>query len=92
MKVIIDIPPNEESLLRDAVERRDESGIERILVQIVRPAVESQLRNNPADLTLEEFERLLDELADEAEQHLGPDVRPLPAAAISRAGIYGDHP
>ena len=40
----------------------------------------------------EEFERLADELADYFEKNLPPDAAPLSDYAMSREGIYEDHP
>jgi hypothetical protein len=40
----------------------------------------------------EEFERLADELADYFEKNLPPDAKPLSDYAMSREGIYEDHP
>ena len=40
----------------------------------------------------EEFERLTDELADYFEKNLPPDAAPLSDYAMSREGIYEDHP
>lgn len=39
-----------------------------------------------------EFERLADELADYFEKNLPPDAKPLSDYAMSREGIYEDHP
>ena len=40
----------------------------------------------------DEFERLADELADYFEKNLPPDAKPLSDYAMSREGIYEDHP
>lgn len=40
----------------------------------------------------EEFEKLANELADYFEQNLPADAKPLSDYAVSREGIYGDHP
>ena len=40
----------------------------------------------------EEFERLTDELADYFEKNLPSDAAPLSDYAMSREGIYEDHP
>ena len=40
----------------------------------------------------EEFEKLADELADYFEENLPPDAKPLSDYAMSREGIYEDHP
>lgn len=44
------------------------------------------------DQPLEDFEALADQLADELEAARGPNARPLPDEAMTREGIYGDHP
>jgi hypothetical protein len=43
-------------------------------------------------LSDEEFEQLADLLADEFEKRLPPDAKPLSDYAMSREGIYEDHP
>lgn len=43
-------------------------------------------------LSDEEFEKLADELADYFEKNLPPDAKPLSDYAMSREGIYEDHP
>lgn len=40
----------------------------------------------------EEFEQLADELADYFEKNLPPDAKPLSDYAMSREGIYENHP
>lgn len=40
----------------------------------------------------EEFEHLANELADYFEKNLPPDAKPLSDYAMSREGIYEDHP
>ncbi len=40
----------------------------------------------------DEFEKLSDELADFVEKNMPPDAKPLSDYAMSREGIYEDHP
>lgn len=40
----------------------------------------------------DEFEKLADELADYVEKNMPPDAKPLSDYAMSREGIYEDHP
>jgi antitoxin ParD1/3/4 len=40
----------------------------------------------------DDFEKLADELADYVEKNMPPDAKPLSDYAISREGIYEDHP
>jgi len=44
-----------------------------------------------AELTLDEFERLADELADGIAEERGPQAQPLSEYAVSRESLYGDH-
>lgn len=53
---------------------------------------EEILENNDSQLSLEEFEALADELADKFMELVGPDFSPLSNYAVSREGIYEDHP
>jgi hypothetical protein len=92
MRISIEIPPPLETKLRDALARGDDRTAEEILVAAVRPTVQSLLGAPQHDLTDEEFESLADEFADELEGFLGPDAPLLSDEAVSRAGIYGDHP
>lgn len=59
---------------------------EEIIVEMVK-----SLTVKP-ELSGEEFERLADELADYVEKNMPPDAKPLSDYAMSREGIYEDHP
>ena len=48
--------------------------------------------NNNQRLSLEEFDAIADELADLFMEFVGPDFQPLSDYAMSREGIYEDHP
>lgn len=52
--------------------------------------VELMMRDRKSDD--EDFEHLADELADYFEKSLPPDAKPLSEFAMSREGIYEDHP
>jgi len=47
---------------------------------------------NNSQLSLEEFEALADELGKKFMEYVGPDFPPLSDYAMSREGIYEDHP
>lgn len=53
-------------------------------------ALERLAKDAPTDD--EEFEKLADELADYFKKNLPPDAKPLSDYAMSREGIYEDHP
>ena len=54
--------------------------------------MENSSAGNNQRLSLEEFDTLADELADKFMEFVGSDVKPLSDYAISREGIYEDHP
>ena len=53
---------------------------------------ETSIINNNQRLSLEEFDKIADELADLFMGFVGPDFQPLSDYAMSREGIYADHP
>jgi hypothetical protein len=52
----------------------------------------SRVSDSDAEISDREFEILLDELADESIKSMGVNVPTLSDFAVSRAGIYEDHP
>ena len=52
----------------------------------------SKASDSDAEISDREFEILLDEVADELIKNLGVNVPTLSDFAVSRAGIYEDHP
>ncbi len=55
-------------------------------------SVEDTSFGKKSKLSLEERMALLDEIADMAMKFAGPDPQPLSDYAMSREGIYEDHP
>ena len=53
---------------------------------------EEALASNNSLLSSEEFKAVLDRLAAKFEEFAGPNVQPLSDYAVSREGIYEDHP
>ncbi|MEG4320403.1 MULTISPECIES: hypothetical protein [unclassified Microcoleus] len=56
------------------------------------PNRSSKASDSDAEISDREFEILLDELADEFIKNMGVNVPALSDFAISRAGIYEEHP
>lgn len=56
------------------------------------PGLLSTVSDSEAEISDREFEILLDELADEFIKNMGVNVPMLSDLAVSRAGIYEDHP
>ncbi len=59
---------------------------EEIVVEMI------ELLTTSEEIGDEEFERFADELADYFEESMPPDAKPLSDYAMSREGIYEDHP
>lgn len=49
-------------------------------------------RDNNSSLSIEERMALLDEFTNKFTEFVGPDFPPLSDYAVSREGIYADHP
>ena len=56
------------------------------------PGLLSTVSDSDVEIGDREFEILLDELADDSLQNMGVNVPMLSDFAVSRAGIYEDHP
>jgi len=92
MKVTLELPPDIEAQLRESAARHDADAMCRLLIDAFTPIVEALLRELPAQLTDAEFEAMADQLADELTICRGLHVPALSDYAVSRAGIYEDHP
>lgn len=92
MQITLELSPDIEGRLRESVAHGDAEAVRRLLVEVLTPTVEALLQETPAELTDTEFEAVVDQLADELTTSLGPNVPSLSDHAVSRAGIYEDHP
>jgi antitoxin ParD1/3/4 len=93
MKITLEVPPSLEARLREYLASGDPAEVERLLATAIASAAEAMLwaREHPP-LSDAEFEALADELADHMEACAGEAAARLPDEAITREGIYGDHP
>ena len=64
---------------------------ERLILEIPDD-VDETLADNNAQLSVEERMALLDEFTAKFMEFVGPDFQPLSDYAMSRDGIYEDHP
>jgi antitoxin ParD1/3/4 len=92
MQITLELSPDVEVRLRQSVAHGDAEAVRRLLVEVLTPTVEALLRETPAELIDAEFEVVADQLADELTTSLGPNAPSLSDYAVSRAGIYEDHP
>lgn len=98
MIITVELPSDVETQIYESVSRQDAATVRRLLTaalaQTVDTAVEQLLRgprhasiHRANQLTDAEFEELVDELLD-----MTPVVSSLSDYAVSREGIYEDHP
>jgi antitoxin ParD1/3/4 len=92
MKITLELSPDVETRLRESATRYDADTMRRLLVEAFTPTVEALLRELPETLTDAEFEAAADQLADELTACRRPNAPVLSDHAVSRAGIYEDHP
>lgn len=92
MKITLELPPDIEAQLRERLSRRDVKAVRRLLAEALTPTVEALLREKSEELMEEEFEAASDRLADELTASTGPKTPLLSDEAVSREGIYADHP
>lgn len=92
MQITLELSPDIEVRLRESVTHGDAEAVRRLLVEALTPTIEALLQERHVELTNAEFEALADQLAGELTASLGPQVPSLSDYAVSRAGIYEDHP
>lgn len=92
MKITLELPPDVEVQLCEGAARRDADTVRRLLMEALTPAVEAQLQEASDELTDAEFEPLVDQLASDLTAYLVSHAPSLSDYAVSRAGIYEDHP
>lgn len=90
--ITLELLPEAETKLREGIERHDAERVRQLLVDAFAPTVEALLRQIPEQLTNDEFEALADQLADEVATRAAPNALALSDYAVSRAGIYEEHP
>ncbi len=92
MQITLELSPDMEVRLRESVAHGDPEAVRRLLAQVLTPTVEALLQEMPAELTETEFEAVAGQLADELTADRGPNAPSLSDYAVSREGIYEDHP
>jgi antitoxin ParD1/3/4 len=92
MTITLEVPPHLEGRLRDSIARGDAAEAQRLLAEAFASTVAEMLREAPPLLSDAEFEALADQLADDVEACSGDAAAFLSKEALTREGIYGDHP
>jgi antitoxin ParD1/3/4 len=90
MTITVHITPDIEKQVQENISLGNTDAVRRLLVEALEPTVDALMNNKP-QLSVEEFEIMLDRLAEKFMEYVGPDVPPLSDYALSREGIYEDH-
>lgn len=93
LSVTLNLSAEAEAELRAGVAAGDAERVRQVLARALAPTVEALLQRSPeldpADM---EWEAVADDLVDTFAQLVSAEVPELSDYAVSRAGIYADHP
>ncbi|MBD2214861.1 hypothetical protein H6G27_34200 [Nostoc linckia FACHB-104] len=96
--ITLQLSPELEQKLRESIARRDTQSIRELLADAFAPTVEALLEQIPTQFhnqeleTEDELAASIDKLLDEFELYIGSKLPTLSDYAVSREGIYEDHP
>ncbi|MBD2502427.1 hypothetical protein [Anabaena azotica] len=87
------LSPELEQKLRESIARNDTERVRQLLADAFAPTVELLLgEKTNSKIHDDEFEVIADQLVDDFAACVGSDVLPLSDYAVSREGIYEEHP
>ncbi|MBI4670947.1 MAG: hypothetical protein HY741_04660 [Chloroflexi bacterium] len=92
MVLSIELTPELEERFREGVALHDKSQVRDVLALAVDYYVESMMFTPPSPITEDDWDQVLDELDAFLDSILSDDIPVLSDYALSREGIYGDHP
>lgn len=93
LTVTLELPPTVEAQVRDGLARHDAGQVRQLLLDALAPTVEALLQQPPAPLLDDaEWADVADELANTFMACVTANTPMLSEYAISRAGIYEEHP
>ena len=92
MTITLELPLEIEVQLRESASHGNIDAVRCLLVEALTPTMETLMRETPTELTDAEFEAIANQLADELIACTGPNLPLLSDYAVSREGIYEEHP
>jgi antitoxin ParD1/3/4 len=92
MTITLELSPDVQARLRAKIARQDAESIRQLLADTFAPTVEALLQQPGDQMNEDEFEAIADSLADEWAACVKSPTPILSDYAVSRAGIYEDHP
>ncbi len=91
LTVTLDLSPAEEQQLRKEIAAQNTEKIRQLLSKALEPTVVALMQSTDADSELT-FQEISERLWAEVAARLPAEFEPLSDYAMSREGIYGDHP
>lgn len=93
LTVTLDLSPEAEAQLQAGIDEHNAERVGQVLLDALRPTVERLLQETTSPLTtVVEWDDALDQLVNMFAARVSPDTPILSDYAVSRAGIYEDHP
>jgi antitoxin ParD1/3/4 len=92
MTITITLSAEQERHLRAGTARHDAEAVRQVLLGVVDSTVEDLLQRRSTASPETDFEALADRLADQFASTVPDDHHPLSDEAVTRDGVYGDHP
>ena len=92
MTITLELSIEQERLLRESAASADAAAMRQVLLQAIESTIENLLRLSAEATSAPDFEALADRLAERFAASTTSDHRPLPDEAMTREGIYGNHP
>lgn len=92
LTITLDLTPVEEEQLQKEIAEENKEGVRHLLLRALEPTVRELLSRPIQTDKIKEFEELTAQLHKVVNEALPEDFRGLSDYAMSREGIYGDHP
>lgn len=92
LTVTIDLSPDEEKILQLSILRRDKVKVRQLLSNALEPTIAALMQITDSDLDNLTFDEISERLWAEVDARLPADFQPLSDFAMSREGIYDEHP
>lgn len=92
LTVKLDLSPEQETQLRDSIARHDIARVRQLLSDALEDTVESLLHDGLETPDESAFDTMTAQLVDMVAETITPETPILSDEAVSRTGIYEDHP
>lgn len=92
MTITLNLSPAAEKEIAESIAHRDRERLEQLLTEAIPSTVAQLMNNSGRRLTLEEFRKLSHKLIEDFSASYGTKSPLLSDYAVSREGIYEEHP